>query len=182
MRLLLALLFLLASLYSQSQRETKIDPENFDVPFLEELVRAKINEIRVKKNRKALKEDSILYLAAKNHAEYMSSTGNLTHSQSKNAALKSPQSRAEYFGAKKYLVGENVLYTFFNSNVEGSKGVFFITDTYEVLADAIIHSWVTSPSHYKNFLDPTYQFSGLALSINFETQQVFVCQDFAKLR
>ncbi len=180
MRILLAMLFLLAALYSKSQTETKIDPDNFDVLYLEELVRVKINDLRTKKKIPKLQEDSILYLSAQNHAEFMSKKRQLSHYQSANKTMKTPQNRADFFGAKRYLVGENILYTCFNSNVTGSKGANFSTYTYEILAEAIIHSWVNSRPHYENLLDRSYKYSGLALSVNYETKQVFVCQDFAK--
>lgn len=160
--------------------ETQINPESFDYTYVEGLVNDRINKIRIENDCKPLEPDPILYKAAKFHTDYMVKQKVLSHYESRNKNMKTPQKRANHFGAKGYNVGENILYTFYNSNVIGRKNVSFKTHTYEILADAIIHSWVTSPGHYENMIVPSYKKSGLAISIDPKTKKVYACQDFAK--
>ncbi|MEJ6797523.1 MAG: CAP domain-containing protein [Crocinitomicaceae bacterium] len=162
--------------------DRSIDPEEFDVQFLEQLVHDKINELRIQKKRIPLISDSILYVSAQDHSAYLIKLGKLSHLQSGDKSMKTPQDRAEYYGIEGYWVGENILYSYYNSNVDNGKNGQFKTYTYEILAEAILHSWKTSSSHLANILNPEYTLSGLALAVDFETKRVYVCQDFAKAK
>ncbi len=176
----LTLCLFLFSSYSE-ESATKINPESFDYIYLEKMVNDRINEIRKENKCEPLEMDSNLYKAAKNHTDYMVKNDVLSHFQSRNGKMETPQLRANHFGAGRYNVGENILYTYYNSNVIGRKNKRFKTYTYEILADAIIHSWMTSKGHFENMIIPEYKRSGLAISIDTKNKRVYVCQDFAKL-
>ncbi len=66
----------------------------------------------------------------------------MTHNE--NATTKTPQLRAEYYGALNYLVGENVMKTSANTFVKSKKGKIFDTNTYKGLANNIVTAWVNS--------------------------------------
>lgn len=179
MRLLLVLLFLWLSLHTNAQTNTPIDPKHFDYQLLENLVFDKINALRVEKRCPALEKDSSLFLAAKFHADYMVKKKVLSHNETGNSTMSSPKKRAAFFGCKSNGIGENIQFTYYNNTVDCSKRRRFQTDSYEVLADAIVYSWVTSSGHYQNIILPQYKKTGIAVSINPETEQVYICQDFA---
>ena len=163
-------------------QDRTINPEEFDVQFLEKLVNDKINGLRIQKKIAPLVSDSILYASSKQHSTYLVQYGKLSHYQTGTKTMKTPQDRAEQSGLTGYWVGENILYSYYNSNVNNGKNGQFKTYTYEILAEAILHSWKTSSSHLANILNPEYSISGLALAVDFETQRVYVCQDFARIK
>jgi uncharacterized protein YkwD len=179
--LLPCFLLLLFGLTSLTKNE-EIDPQKFDYKLLERMVNERINTVRTNKNLQAFKLDSTLYLSAKKHSEYLLNLGDLSHTQTGNKSMQTPQKRGEHFGLTGFWIGENILYTYYNSKVIASKNKHFQTYTYEILADAILYSWVTSSGHYQNIINPDYTISGLALSVDFETKKVYVCQDFGKLK
>lgn len=168
--------------FSTPSREIKIDAESFDYELLENLVVERINDLRIQRKLKPLVNDSTLQIAAKAHCDYMVREGKLSHMESGDKSMQTPQKRAEYFGLEGYWVGENILYTFFNSNVNSAKNKSFQTYTYDELANAILHSWKSSSGHYQNIIQKDYSIAGLAISVDFKTKKVYACQDFGKLK
>lgn len=177
--LFLTIIFVLYE-YAYSQRA--FDPSTADLTYLEHLVKIKVDEVRAKYNCTSLINDSVLYAASAHHAAYMESKGKLSHEEMDSVLTRTPQLRAEYFGAgKDYSVGENVLYTTYHATVKGKKGEIFDTHSYEGLADAIVNGWVNSPGHFKNMITPEYQVTGLAITIDPEKKRIYACQKFAKV-
>lgn len=147
--------------------------------YLEKRVFEKIDSLRQRKKRPGLKHDSILYKAALNQAYYISEKGKLAHTQTGNSAFKDPQSRAEYYGAVNYFVGENVLWTDYNKRLTSTHGKQFDGKNPEDLAEAIFTIWKESQGHYKNLMDGRYTLSGLAIVFDPKTERVYACQVFA---
>lgn len=164
-----------------AQTEDLFDAASFNQKYLEHLVKVRVDEVRAKYDCEPLVNDSILYIASDHHARYMSRKGRLTHIESDSILTKTPQLRAEYFGAKNYSVGENVLYTPYNANVKNKKeaDVKRQENTYQSLADAMVDSWVNSPGHFKNIITKDYQITGLSVSIDVAKGRVYACQKFA---
>lgn len=180
MKFLLAVLFI-ALLPQLNAQEDRFDAYNFNKKYLEHLVKIGVDDVRKKYNCEVLVNDSILYVASDHHARYMHEKKRLTHNEVDLAATKTPQLRAEHFGAKNYSVGENVLYVPFNSEVVSKKGKKFDTHTYQGIASAMVDSWVNSPGHFKNIITPDYQITGVSVAIDPETGRIYACQKFAKV-
>ena len=176
---LFAALFIFGLLSAQT--EDRFDLSNFNSQYLEHLVKTGVDEVRKKHNCEPLVNDSILFVASEHHANYMTRLGRLTHKETDSIQTKTPQLRAEFFGAENYNVGENVLYVPYNSKVKNKKGKKFDTHTYQGIADAMVDSWVNSPGHFKNMITKDYQITGLSVSIDPAKGRIYACQKFAKV-
>lgn len=173
---LLGLIFFASStIYSQNQisgsKEERLE--------LEQLIKEKIDSVRIKKNRKALSNDSVLYNAALHHSEYIKESGKLSHIETGKKEFKTPQDRADHYGAVNLLVGENILWTDYNVNLTSDRGKKFSGKTIESLANAIVTIWLESPEHYKNLLLKEYTLTGLAVVFDTTVNRVYVTQVFA---
>lgn len=179
------LLFLLVCLqYGFSQRPSDpIIPKQLNEKYLEHLIKIKIDSVRIKNGCKPLVNDSILFLAANFHSHYMLDNNRLTHTEEDQPTYRTPQLRAEAFGATNYYVGENALKTFANRDVTNKnptgKEKTFNTNTYDGLANQMVDSWVNSPSHFKNIITPEYQVTGL--SVAYLDGKIYACQKFAQV-
>lgn len=175
------LLFLSTLLFNGLLYGQQIETSNFDHLKLEHLVKENIDKVRLQNNCKPLANDSTLYLAAQHHSGYMLNKKRITHYEENSKKMKTPQDRAEFFGAINYGVGENVMYTSVNANVKGKNNVNFNTSNYQELAKAIVHSWVHSPGHFKNIITSDYNITGVSISIDQKTKRVYACQKFAQV-
>ncbi len=182
-RIKLCLFFVLLMKLSgfAQQPDDKINFSSFNKKYLEHLIKIKIDSVRGLKNLKPLVNDSILYLAACDQAEYITKKKMLGHFQEENPQKKNPQLRAEFYGAVNYQVGENVEVTSVNVPMKNKRGREYTNNTYELLAFDFVDGWVHSPHHYANIITPDYQITGVAVSINPETNEVYAAQVFAKV-
>jgi hypothetical protein len=177
----LPFVLILAILPQLRAQEDRFDAYNFDKKYLEHLVKTGVDEVRKEHDCAVLVNDSILYVASDHHAKYLKKKKRLTHNENDAPITKTPQLRAEFYGAKNYSVGENVLYVPFNSEVKNKKGKKFDTRTYQGIAAAMVDSWVNSPGHYKNMITPDYQITGVTVSLDIENGRIYACQKFAKV-
>ncbi len=145
---------------------------------LEELVKQKIDSVRVKHKRLSLSQDEILYKAAAHHSEYIKAKGKLSHTET-TKDLKTPQDRANYYGATNLLVGENVLFSDYNIRITTNKGKKYTPKNIETLANVIVQLWIESPDHYKNLLTKEYELTAVAVSFDLKNSRVYVTQLFA---
>ncbi|MBK7131048.1 MAG: hypothetical protein IPH66_17035 [Crocinitomicaceae bacterium] len=179
MKLPVCILLLFCEFVVHSQRQDNVDARNFDYVYLEHLIKTGVDEVRKNHGCEPLINDSILYVASSFHAQYMVRTGMLSHTEDQSDSTKNPQDRVNYFGATNYRVGENILFTPYNRLVRGKDGSEFDTRSYQGLADAMVNAWVNSPGHFKNIITPSYQLTGLAISLDTLNKRVFACQKFA---
>lgn len=149
---------------------------------LESLVKEKVDSLRLSKGLNPLANDSILYLAANFHADYMVKKGILSHNQTGKDAIKTPQERAEHFKAINYLVGENIMNSPVNTTVKDKKGKLYNTNDINQLAHSIYKAWEYSPGHYKNMIEPNYEITGLAIQYDPEKEKIYACQKFAQVQ
>lgn len=149
--------------------------------YLEHLIKTKIDSVRKSLNLAVLFNDSILYVASKHHSEYMKNNRKLTHNEANTRTHKTPQDRVDSYGGKNYLVGENVIYSYYNTALKNKKGKEYTNYTYEDLANDFVNGWVNSPGHYANIINPDYQITGLSISVNPERKQVYSTQKFASV-
>lgn len=162
-------------------KNSLVNDQSFNKIYLEHLVKVKIDSVRRLHDCESLVNDSILYIASDHHARYMQQLGAITHMEDKNPKTKTPQLRAEFYGAVNYGVGENVLFTIYNAEVKGKEGEVFDTHTYEGVANSMVSAWVHSSGHFRNIIDKEYQVTGLTVAIDPATQRIYACQKFAKV-
>lgn len=163
--------------FSQGEHSS-VSKNNFNTRFLEHLIKIKIDSVRNFHNCNTLINDSILYIASKHHSDYMSENKQLTHFE--NNETRTPQQRANFYGAKNYLVGENILKTPYGTILKNKKGKLRSTNTYGALAHSIVEGWVNSPGHFKNIITPPFNVTGVSVSIDTNTNIVYACQKFAQ--
>ncbi len=149
--------------------------------LLEHLIKEKIDEVRIAHNLKTLYNDSILYVAAKFHANYLYTKGELSHTEPEDKIMETPQKRADHFGAINYLVGENVAFTLVNKPVKDKKGKIHTNKTYDETAADLVDMWAHSPGHYKNIITADYNATGLAIWVDQKTGRIYAVQKFANI-
>lgn len=176
--LILLLCLFNLSLQAQNPNQT-IYGENINQKYLEHLIKVKVDSVRLAHNCDILVNDSILYIAANHHANYMLKRNKLTHFEKEFKDRKTPQLRVEYFGGFNYFVGENALQTFFGSIIKKKNGTLSNTNTYEGLSNSIVDGWVKSPGHYKNMITTKYQLTGVSVAFDNKTKKLYACQKFA---
>lgn len=159
----------------------QIQEKSFDQPYLEHLIKVKIDSVRAHYQCPKLVNDSILFIAARHHAQYMNLGKNLTHYESESKHFKTPQDRADYYGAQHYRVGENVLSTPINTQLTNKKNRTFDLSQLDQLATSIVEGWVNSPGHFKNIITPSYNITGVSLALDFKNQELYACQKFAQV-
>ncbi len=144
---------------------------------LEILIHHKIDSLRAKKKLESLENDVYLKKAAQLHADWMNEKEKLTHFQNKSKT-KTPQDRVEMVGGKISAIGENVAYTLFNTEIRDKKGKLFINSTYQQVANDLVQMWRNSKGHYKNIITKDFSKTGIALSVDFETNKIYATQVF----
>ena len=156
------------------------DPINISTinkSYLEQLIKTKIDSVRIKNKRPVLANDSILYLTATYHANYLLENNILSHTE-KKAKMKTPQTRAEFFGANNFLVGENIAFTYVNELVI-EKNNKHTNITYQDAANDFVNMWVHSPGHFSNIINKDYTLTAIAISFDEKTNRVYAVQNFA---
>ncbi len=174
MRFLVILILLLLPFFGFCQ---VINVNTIDKIYIEQLIKTKIDSVRIKNKRTVLVNDSILYLTASYHANYLLENNILSHTE-KKAKMKTPQTRAEFFGAKNYLVGENIAFTYLNELVI-EKNKKHTNKTYEDLANDFVDMWVHSSGHFANIINKDYTLTALSISFDEKTNKVYAVQNFA---
>ncbi len=167
---------LLLFTHFSAQSQTAFDPYNFNDKFLEHLIKVRIDSVRKVYQCSSLYNDSILYVASKHHSRYMDSTGVFLHEEPGNLNTLTPQKRAEYYGAKNYNVGENIIKVHYRKSYKP-----FNTFEYEGIADAIVDGWVHSKGHFENMIRCAYQVTGVSVQLNLDSNLIYACQKFASL-
>ncbi|MBT8219637.1 MAG: conjugal transfer protein TraF [Bacteroidia bacterium] len=154
-----------------------IDIMNIDFELLNELVHRGINEVRAKKGASNLNPNAILDAAAKDHTDYMMRFDQLTHFQN-NSNKKTVKERILSFGGSQFrMMGENVQYKGFPVRTYG-RHKEIIAPSYQQAAQDLVTNWVNSPGHYRNLIDPKYQYVGTSVGWNPENSALFATQVF----
>jgi len=172
------LLVLVMSAIAQTEPEV-IDEANFNYSLLNKLILEKINAKRQKLRVGTLSPDSILYLAAKNQADYQVKEDKLTHFQKKKQT-EDPVKRVKYYHGEHYAIAENAAMEFWGVRVQEKDKKIHIYHTYEEVAEAFVEGWIHSPIHYTNLSAKIYDLSGVATSINLKEKKIYAVQVFGK--
>lgn len=165
--------------------QTADDVINFDelnIPYLEHLLKKEVDYIKTQKKQAPFRNDSILYLAARNQTEFMLRNNELTHFQKENKAFEDPQLRIEYYGAQRVFAGENVLY-FPTSIPVQVKYQKFLEEpkTYLEYARVLAKGWRYSKPHYANIISPDYSITGVCVRYDKEQGQLWATQVFGQV-
>ncbi len=172
-------LYLLSPIYAQSSFDT-INSNDFNITFLENIIHQKVDSVRWIKKLYPLLKDSILYLAAKNHASYLLNNKQISHFQVNSKYLKDPLKRVQYFGRNDLIVGENIELTYYNTPVKDKFGKVWSNITYNELANNIVDGWVRSPDHYHNMIDKGYVLGSVAIDVDKKNLKIIAVQVFGQ--
>lgn len=180
MRFTLILILSIICINSRSQNATdSIDFEKVDLPFLELLVKNKVDSIRQNFGLSILKKDDVLYKAAMDQAVYLKNRRKIGHFQQAGDNRKNAFSRAQYYGATDLkVVGENVAWNHLErkEHKDPSTGdpILVYPYTYNKLADELVLAWIQSETHYQNLQTEEYQYTGVAIVFD-KLQMEFTC-------
>lgn len=153
-----------------------------NIRYLEHLVKTKADSVRRNHNLNALRNDSILYVAAADHAAYLKERSILTHYEKDISVKETPAQRVKFHGGSNFSgLGENILFTYGFIPIKKKDGGIEVNSTYDQLAFDMVDSWVHSPPHYKNLITPTYQLTGVAVSYDFENDKFYAVQLFGMI-
>lgn len=137
MKLKFLLIYIFLSFFGFSQNPNEvIDSKNLNVKYLEYLIKNEIDHVRLDLGIPKLVNDSILYLASKDHTEFLNRKHILSHYEESNTKKYTPQNRADFFGAKNYQVGENLVQIPLNTVIKVNDD-YINTNTYIKAAEAM---------------------------------------------
>ena len=188
--LLAGLLSMVAFLPLQAQsRPSKVDALNSivsnsstdSIQYIERLAaylfHQKLNAYRVAEGFKATLWDDSLWLACRNHSQWMNVNNQLTHDEKTGTTAfsgKSPGDRYSFAtsdNGKSQWCGENALY---NYSATGDN----VSEIAERVAQASFEQWQASPGHNANMLYENAYVEGTAFIINHD--QVWATSLFAR--
>ncbi|MEE4197542.1 MAG: CAP domain-containing protein [Bacteroidales bacterium] len=181
MKRILLIIISLVSLQFQNFAQ-KIDYQNIDYGYLEQQIKIGIDGLREEKGLPPLANDSILFLAAQHHAEYLLETDNTGHYQPENPEMRTPHQRIVFYGGNFPGTAENVAQTYLFTPV-GEKELpeehVVLTD-YRDAANHLVQGWKNSEGHYQNIIDPGFNSTGVSVSYNPKTLALYAVQTFGK--
>lgn len=172
----LALVLIATALIGQSTTSPLEKPIN--KKYLEHLIKIGIDSVREAHGLLPLANDVILYRAASHHAEYLQSTNDFSHVE-RVEGYETPQDRANAYGAKNYLLYENIAMIPYNVPVKDKDGSKKTYRTYGELANAFVIGWVNSPGHYQNMITPPLNITGVSIEFDSGSTKVYAVQKFA---
>ncbi|MGB1041022.1 MAG: CAP domain-containing protein [Flavobacteriales bacterium] len=157
-----------------------IDGNNLNQEKLEALILKEVNAVRRKKRKPILILDSILNLAATDHAVYLKSAKKLSHNQ-KSKSKKTPMKRTDFYGGKFRFVGENIAYSYLQKDVNSAKrgGKVVYMSTYSKTAKHLFNLWYNSKPHFKNIMEKGFKKTSIRFSYDKKTNRIYAVQVFA---
>ncbi|MBN2610528.1 MAG: CAP domain-containing protein [Bacteroidales bacterium] len=169
-------------LFAQSP-SSRMDYINPNLRLLEHLIKIKIDSLREIQGLQPLYNDSVCFLAARDHAEYLMDYEEISHIQSDVPQKRSPQDRVNYYGAKNYKTGENIVKIFigipFTYSVKTDPPKDIVLETYYEIAGFIAEAWKNSAVHYINILMPDFNITGVSAVFNEDDKSLISVQVFA---
>lgn len=164
---------------STSNKNINIDPSQIDMILLEELVHEEVNKVRISNNLQQLKKHATLKKAAEDQNNYAVRLGKLTHQQI-NKGKEQLNQRIQFYGGGFQNMAENLLYEGFIVRTTNGSRKEIIAPTYEKMAHKMVESWLNSPGHRINIMNPIYDQVGTAIGYNSDLSAVFSAQVFGK--
>jgi uncharacterized protein YkwD len=149
--------------------------------LLERLIRDGVDSVRKSKGLHPLTHDSSLYLAALDQAAYLQSQRTISHRQP-DEHKATVQKRAEYYGGRDYLCGENIAASWIDQLITEKEGKPYRNFTYKQMADDFVRLWAKSSGHHDNMIHPLYRYTGVAVTINPKSKRIVAVQVFGSPR
>jgi uncharacterized protein YkwD len=174
--LMLCCLLLPANVSAQQPRDTII-PAAANLQLISRLIKNGVDSLRLAHNLPILLSDSSLLCAAADHAGYLKTSRSISHQQP-IAAKATVQKRAEHCGGARFLCGENVAASYVVELMAELNGRQYRNITYQQMADEFVRLWVNSTGHHQNIMNPAYQYTGVAVSLNAKTNRIVAVQVF----
>lgn len=162
------------------QSQTPIDEKKFDNDLLQKLILEKVDSLRLAHKKSVFRADSIMQLAAGDHARYLAKKQTLSHFQDGSKKKYNPQDRVVYFGGKGYQTGENAAEHPVNVLLHLPKGVTINrVESYEQSALLFVQQWVNSPMHFKNLMRDDYSRTGMGIGFDPKNKRIYAVQVFS---
>lgn len=174
--------FLLAGLNpNQSAQKTRIDPNQFNHRYLEQLIEIEINKYRRSRYLPFLRIDRHCFLAAHDHSKFLNSSNIYSHRQVDRRKTY-PQDRLKFYGGEFVSIGENISYVYWNKSFhhrfENKRYASHKIDTYEDAAYHLVLSWIKSPSHHEAIINEDYVYTGVAVAFDPWKKKIYAVQVF----
>lgn len=165
--------------YSQ---ESFIDPDNVDYKFLYKEVLISLNKSRSENGKTNFSFSKSLNGAAILHTKQMNKYSFFSHENKKNSEFKTLLDRVLYLDGNYPFLAENIA-DIVLLNIEDNKSmsikqengkvVYTLKDgtpinyhSYKSLANKIVQTWMNSPGHRKNILNPDLSETGLGAVVH----------------
>jgi len=176
----LAVLFLLSICTASGQGlSQEVTESNLNIPYLEHLVKVKIDSVRKSFNLKPLINDEILLTAATSHSTYLVKYDKFSHYETGIPEMETPQKRAEFHGAKNYSVGENIVKVPLGVMTTVKNNGLKPTKTYAQVAQVMMLGWVNSPGHFANIKTADFDITGVSMMYDKKHKDLICVQKFA---
>lgn len=162
------------------QGSSTVYVHDFDAVLLSQLVKEKIDSVRMVHGLNPLTHDSILTQAALDQSKYLIANSNAKHSQ-QDKNKNTPAKRVQYYNGEFQLVGENILLTYIQEKLRASKlieDIYYRNQTYEQAAQNIVAGWLGSRGHFANIIKSEYQYTGVSAALDSATNRVSITQVF----
>lgn len=147
---------------------------NIDYNLISARLLQKVNQERKRLSLPVFKNNNDLTKAAKTHNDYMVRADVLDHNEN-GTSTPTMRDRVTQTGGKFRTAGENIQYEgFIIRTTNGVESI--IAPTYEALAEQLWQNWKTSPTHYKNIINPEFKYLGTALKWSDKKTAIFATQ------
>lgn len=142
-----------------------------------------VNEERTQRGLNALDFDEDLREIARYHSEDMAQRGYFSHTDPEGNNFADRYDRFNYTcrvptdGNTYYTGGENIAYTYYETNVRLDSGEIVHYDTESELARGIVNQWMNSTGHRENLLADYWQNEGIGIYVT-DDNKVYATQNF----
>jgi len=154
-----------------------IKPGKFNHHLLEHYTKKLIDSVRSAHKLDPLANDSTLYLASRDHANYLENRSSISHIQDIDKKA-TPHLRAEYYGRSYQRTGENIARIFIHRKTQALSGQTKRISTYKKAARTLVEGWMNSPGHYRNIIKESCNITGIAINYNRSNNAVIAVQTF----
>ncbi|MCU0430603.1 MAG: hypothetical protein MUF42_11600 [Cytophagaceae bacterium] len=170
--------FISTKLCAQSASD-KIDLKSFKSSLLEQLIEEKIGKLRDSLGLYAIRRDSILTLAAKNHALFVRKTDNIESHLQPEPAYATLEKRVETFKGTQEKLDELIE----KIHIDQPTRIYKQTETIKLLtyqdaADFFFQNNIASKEHLELFIKPEWYTWGISFAVNEERKYIYAVAVF----
>ncbi|MFH2095363.1 MAG: hypothetical protein ABIJ16_06655, partial [Bacteroidota bacterium] len=133
-----------------------------DKSYVEYLLKVKLDQFREAESMDRLLSDSMLYVIASQHSSYLAEK-NLLTSEEDSRKYKTPQKRAETFGATDYRMGEIITDIHYD-----------VLPKAEIISESLYEQIISKPVNHAHILSRIYTITGISVVITPENRVVAV--------